>query len=174
MTKPARPPLDLREALTRNRITTWSGLIDGQCQIFSFVPFVYSAIHSTHQRYRHDTLPYQNVDKFLLYCLLRQQQSLMKNSDQTLQGNIVRQTLYLPKRTSNTSISWRITDTEDRYWLPDCARCLCFDGQSTYPRVTVQQLFIEQIELCSFAIFSRTASDRKSPYHRLLTSRNVT
>ena len=26
MTKPARPPLDLGEALTRNRITTWSGL----------------------------------------------------------------------------------------------------------------------------------------------------
>ena len=25
MTKPARPPLDLGEALTRNRITTWSG-----------------------------------------------------------------------------------------------------------------------------------------------------
>ena len=27
MTKPAHPPLDLGEALTRNRITTWSGLI---------------------------------------------------------------------------------------------------------------------------------------------------
>ena len=27
MTKPACPPLDLGEALTRNRITTWSGLI---------------------------------------------------------------------------------------------------------------------------------------------------
>ena len=26
MTKPARPPLDLGEALTRNLITTWSGL----------------------------------------------------------------------------------------------------------------------------------------------------
>ena len=26
MTKPARPPLDLGEALNRNRITTWSGL----------------------------------------------------------------------------------------------------------------------------------------------------
>ena len=26
MTKPARPPLDLGEALTRIRITTWSGL----------------------------------------------------------------------------------------------------------------------------------------------------
>ena len=30
MTKPARPPLDLGEALTRNRITTWSGLSLGQ------------------------------------------------------------------------------------------------------------------------------------------------
>ena len=38
MTKPARPPLDLGEALTRNRITTWRGL---RCQsshiIYQFI-----------------------------------------------------------------------------------------------------------------------------------------